>query len=154
MLEDSVNQEALYCRGLLYVQQKNFIRAEQDFEHLLEINEKSVRARLGYAILERMRGNYSESERIYNYLIDQMPRDYQLYTGRAELYFLMGKNARAIADINKVFTEGKPDGYLYVLRGKVRLAQYEKTSAAIDFEKAKEMGYDPEIIEELMKLTK
>ena len=66
--------------------------AEQDFDKILEVNEKSVRARLGHAILEKMRGNYDESERIFNYLISEMPRDWILYEGRADLYFMMGKN--------------------------------------------------------------
>ena len=48
--------------------------AEQDFDKILEVNEKSVRGRLGHAILEKMRGNYDESERIFNYLISEMPR--------------------------------------------------------------------------------
>lgn len=149
-----VNEEVLYCRGLLYIQKKDFVNAEQDFDTMLEQNEKSVRARLGYAILEKMRGNYNESERIYTYLIEQMPRDWLLYEGRAELYFMMGKNARAMADINKVFVESKPTASLYLLRGKVKLSLYEKASAATDFEKAKEMGYDPTVIEELLKMTK
>ena len=148
------NEEALYCRGLIYVQKKNFMWAEQDFDRILEINEKSVRARLGHAILEKMRGNYTESERIFNYLIDQMPHDMVLYEGRADLYFMMGKNSRAMADINKVFVEGTPGASIYVLRGKVKLAQYEKASASQDFLKAQEMGYDNAVIEELMKLTK
>lgn len=153
LIQEPGEPEALYCRGLLYIQQKNFLEAEADFEKILDANEKSVRARLGYAILERMRGNYNESERIYNYLINEMPRDYILYQGRAELYFLMGKNARAMADIDKVFTEGKPDAYLYVLRGKVKVSQYEKESAKKDFAKALELGYDPVIIDELMKMA-
>ena len=89
-----------------------------------------------------------------NYLISQMPRDWLLYEGRADVYFMMGKNARAMADINKVFTESTPSASLYVLRGKVKLAQYEKASAATDFQKALEMGYDKTVIDELMKMTK
>jgi hypothetical protein len=77
-----------------------------------------------------------------------------LYEGRADLYFMMGKNSRAMADINKVFVEGTPGASIYVLRGKVKLAQYEKASASQDFLKAQEMGYDNAVIEELMKLTK
>lgn len=154
LIQQPDHQEALYCRGLLFLEQKNFIAAEVDFNKLLQINEKSVRARLGYAIFEKMRGNYTESEKIYNYLISEMPRDWVLYTGRAEVYFMMGKNARAMADISKVFTESKPDAYLYVLRGKVKVSQYEKDSAIKDFTTALEMGYDPEIIEELMKMAK
>lgn len=154
LIEEPTNEEALYCRGLIYIQKKNYIWAEQDFDKIMEINEKSIRARLGHAILEKMRGNYDESEKIFNYLISQMPRDWLLYEGRADVYFMMGKNARAMADINKVFTESTPSASLYVLRGKVKLAQYEKTSAATDFQKALEMGYDQTVIDELMKMTK
>lgn len=147
------NQEALYCRGIIYIQFQNFLWAEQDFDRILELNEKSVQARLGHAILEKMRGNYTQSERIFNYLISEMPHEWILYEGRADLYFMMGKNARAMADVNKVFLEGEPTANLYVLRGKIKLTQYEKERAALDFQKAESMGYDKKVIAELMKLT-
>jgi tetratricopeptide (TPR) repeat protein len=150
LISDPRHQTALYNRGILYVQQKNFILAEADFDRLLEINDKTVNGRLGHAILEKARGNYEESERIYRYLIDRFPRDWHLYEGRADLYFLMGKNARAMADINRLFVETKPSAALYVLRGKVKIALYEKASARKDFQKALEMGYDPEIIREYL----
>jgi len=148
------HQESLYNRGLIYLQLKNFLLAEADFDRLLELNEKTVRGRLGHAILEKMRGNYDESERIYNYLISQMPREWMLYEGRADVYFMMGKNARAMADLNKLFVETEPSAALYVLRGKVKLSQYEKEAALKDFEKAREMGYDQLVIDELVRMAK
>lgn len=154
LILNPTHPEALYCRGLLYLQDRNFILAEEDFDKILEGNEKSVRGRLGHAILEKMRGNYEESERIFNYLISELPRNMVLYEGRADVYFMMGKNARAMADLNRVFLESKPTAALYVLRGKVKLAQYEKESASMDFEKARNMGYDKEVIDELMRMTK
>lgn len=147
------HQDALYCRAMLYLQQKNYVLAEEDFEKIVEVNERSVKGRVGYAILEKLRGNYTESERIYNFLISEMPREWSLYEGRADLYFLMGKNGRAMTDISRVFAESEPTASLYVLRGKVKLAQYEKESAALDFKKALEMGYDKEVIDELLKMT-
>ena len=60
---------------------------------------------------------------------------------------------RAMADIEKVFTESEPTANLYVLRGKIKLAQYEKERAALDFKKAESMGYNKEVIKELLKLT-
>ena len=148
------DQEALYCRGLLYLAKKQYTSAEADFDKILSLNEKSVRARLGYAILEKTRGNYEESEKIYNYLIGEMPRDWILYEGRADLYFLMGKNSRAMADLNKLFVETTPTASLYILRSKVKIAQYEKAAALKDLEKAKEMGYDSAIVDELMRMCK
>lgn len=148
------DQEALYCRGLLYLAKKQYTSAEADFDKILSLNEKSVRSRLGYAILEKTRGNYEESEKIYNYLIGEMPRDWILYEGRADLYFLMGKNSRAMADLNKLFVETTPTASLYILRSKVKIAQYEKAAALKDLEKAKEMGYDSVIVDELMRMCK
>ena len=142
------HQDALYCRAMLFLQEKNYVAAEADFDKIIEVNERSIKGRLGYAIL------YDFSERILNYLINEMPREWVLYEERADLYFMMGKNARAMTDISRVFAESTPTADLYVLRGKVKLAQYEKTSAAADFQKALEMGYDPEVINELLKMTK
>lgn len=147
-------QDALYARGVLFLDQRDLLRAEEDFDRLLQVNEKSVKARLGFALLEKIRGNFLESERIFNYLISEMPREWTLYEERADLYFRMGKNARAMGDINKVFVESEPTASLYVLRGKVKLAQFEKPSAALDFKKALEMGYDKATIDMLMEMAK
>jgi tetratricopeptide (TPR) repeat protein len=153
LLENPGHEEALYNRGLIYIQQKNFLWAEQDFDRMLEINDASLYGRLGHAILEKTRGNYDESERIYNYLIEKSPREWQLYKGRADLYFLMGRNGRALNDVNKVFFESVPDAALYVLRGKIKLALYERESAAADFLKAREMGYDSRVTDELLRIA-
>ncbi|MDR3194574.1 MAG: tetratricopeptide repeat protein [Tannerella sp.] len=149
-----VNEEVLFQRGLLYIRTENFILAEADFEKILDINKETVQGRLGYAILEKARMNYDNSEVIFNYLIGKRPEYWRLYEERAELYYLMNKNGRAMADLNKVFAEvAEPSAELYFLRGRVKLAQYEKASAAIDFKKALSMGYDAKTIETLLKQT-
>jgi tetratricopeptide (TPR) repeat protein len=154
LLQNPVSEDALYRRGILYLEKKDFIRAEQDFDKILDVNEKTTYGRLGHAVLEKMRGNYTESERIYNYLIDKLPRNRTLYEGRADLYFMMGKNARAMADIDKVFIEAEQTADMYVLRGKIKLALYEREPAKKDFLKAKEMGYNREIIDELLRMAR
>lgn len=146
--------EALYSRGILYIKEKNFLSAEADFQHMLEISDKSNKARLGYAILEKMRGNYKESEDIFEYLIREEPKNIRLYEERAELYFMEGKNGRAMSDLEKVFQQNPdPGAEIYVLRGRVKLALYEKTAAANDFQKALKKGYNKTVINELIKLT-
>lgn len=154
LLRDSTNQDALYNRGMIHVQKKNFLWAEYDFNKILELNEATFYGRLGYAVLDKMRGNYDESERIYNYLIEKMPREWQLYKGRAELYIFMNKNGRAMADVNRLFLETVPDAELFVLRGRVKLAQHERSSATKDFLKAKEMGYDAQMIDKLLRISR
>ena len=89
-----------------------------------------MKGRLGHAILEKLRGNYDESERIFNYLISEMPREWILYEGRADLYFMMGKNARAMADINRVFRGKYPDSrFICIARQSKTSPKYEKASA-------------------------
>ena len=149
-----LNEEALYQRGLLYIQSRNIILAEADFERLMEINQETVKGRLGFALLEKIRENYMESEIILNYLISKYPDYLLLYEERAELYLLMNRRGRAMADVSKVFAgTANPSAELYVLRGKIKLAQYEKESAAIDFRKAQALGYDATTIETLLKQT-
>jgi hypothetical protein len=78
----------------------------------------------------------------------------RVFEERAELYFLTKRNARAMADLNKVFAAtAAPSAELYMLRGRVKLAQYEKESAAIDYKKARDLGYDAETVEKLLKET-
>lgn len=147
-----LDEEALFERGLLYIQTENLLLAEADFEKILQSNPETVKGRMGFAILEKVRRNFNDSEIIFNYLIEKYPQHWRLYEERAELYFLMNKNAKAMTDLNKVFAEvSEPSAELYVLRGRIKLAQYEKESAAVDFKKAQELGYDAETIAALLK---
>ena len=151
---DPADIDARFRRGMLYVELKEFMSADADFERILQIDPDSKQGRLGFALLDRARGNYADSEAVLNYLIGRDPNDLQLYEERAELYFLMKKNARAMADLRRVFAgEKEPSTYLYILRGKVRLAQYEKEAAAADFKKALDLGADKSEVEGLMKMT-
>jgi len=151
---DPQDEDALYQRGLLYFRDQNFLLAEADFEKIVEINPETISGRLGYAILAKGRGEYNECEVMLNYLISKAPNYMRLYEERAELYYLMKKNGRARADLNRVFaTETTPSADIYALRGKVKLAQFEKESAALDFKKALELGYDKDTIELLLKQT-
>ncbi|MDR2384634.1 MAG: tetratricopeptide repeat protein [Tannerella sp.] len=148
------HEKALYNRGLLYIKKREFLSAEVDFEHIIDKYEDTFLGRLGYAILEKARGNYVESEDIFNYLIDKYPDNVRILEERSELYFLTRRNAKATADLNKIFaTIKEPSAEMYMLRGRVKLAQYEKASAALDFRKAAELGYDKETVDRLIKET-
>ncbi|MDR0744098.1 MAG: tetratricopeptide repeat protein [Tannerella sp.] len=146
------HEQGLYNRGLLYINTGEFLLAQADFELIVDTYKDTFLGRFGYAILEKARGNYDESEIIFNYLTDNYPDNMRVLEERAELYFLTKRNARAMADLNKVFkATAVPSAELYMLRGRVKLAQYEKESAAVDFKKARDLGYDPETVEKLLK---
>ena len=148
------HEQGLYNRGLLYLKTGELILAQADFEQIIDTYKDSFSGRFGYAILEKVRGAYDESEIIFNFLADKYPNNLRVLEERAELYFLTKRNARAMADLNKVLAATPaPSAELYMLRGRVRLAQYEKESAAIDFKKARDLGYDRETVERLLKET-
>ena len=138
------NEEALYQRGLLYLQIKNTEYAEADFRKMLELNPNGLYARRGFASLAKFRGDYVEAEKIYNYLLDKEPEDFNLYAGRAELYLLMEKPGKAYSDVNRAIRlvgENSKNPYLYVIRYRAKLLLHEKESALNDLKKAIELGY-------------
>ena len=154
LLLDPLDLDAYYRRGMLYIEAKDYMLADEDFEKIMSIDKESEQGRFGFALLDKARGNYEDSEAILSYLIEKSRTPLQYYEERAELYFRMKKNARAMADLNKIFAETNDvPAHLYVLRGKIKLAQFEKESAAIDFKKALELGYDKAVIDELIKMT-
>lgn len=154
LLLDPLDLDAYYRRGMLYIEAKDYMLADEDFEKIMSIDKESEQGRFGFALLDKARGNYEDSEAILSYLIEKSRTPLQYYEERAELYFRMKKNARAMADLNNIFAETNDvPAHLYVLRGKIKLAQFEKESAAIDFKKALELGYDKAVIDELIKMT-
>lgn len=146
------HEQAHYLRGLLYINTGEFLLAQTDFEFIIDTYKDTFSGRFGYAILEKARGNYDDSETIFNYLADKYPDNMRVLEERAELYFLTKRNGRAMSDLNKVFAAtAEPSAELYMLRGRVKLAQYEKESAAVDFKRARDLGYDKETADRLIK---
>ena len=50
-----------------------------------------------------MRGNYNEAERLYAYLTDKLPRNAEVYEGRARMFLARGMRGFAQRDINLAF---------------------------------------------------
>lgn len=148
------NEDILYERGLLYLQIKNFEAAQADFEKIVEINPNTLSGRMGIASLAKLRGEYNEAEKIYNYLLEKIYDNADLYAGRGELYLMMEKYSKAMSDINKSISLNSGNPYTYMLRARVKLLQYEKKSACSDIEKAISLGYDRKAAEELLKFCK
>ena len=141
------NEEALYQRGLLYLQIKNTDFAEADFKKMLELNPNSLYARRGFASLAKFREDYKEAEKIYNYLLDKEPEDFNLYAGRAELFLLLEKPGKAYADINRAIRlagKNSKNPYLYIIRYRAKLLLRETEGAEADLKKAIALGYKEE----------
>lgn len=146
------HEQAHFNRGLLYIRTGEYLLAQTDFEFIMDTYKDTFLGRFGYAILEKARGNYNDSETVFIYLADKYPDNMRILEERAELYFLTKRNGRAMSDLNKVFAAtAEPSAELYMLRGRIKLAQFEKESAAVDFKRARDLGYDKETVERLLK---
>lgn len=139
------NEVYLYQRAMLYMANKKYTSAEIDLNEIIKNNDNSLRARMGYAWLETMRGNYDAAERLYAYLISKLSDNSEVYEGRARMYFARNMNGFALRDVNKAFdlSGNKVSPTLYILRGEINLKLGDKKSAAKDFEVARKI--DPKV---------
>ncbi|MFG5858433.1 MAG: tetratricopeptide repeat protein [Dysgonomonas mossii] len=154
LLNDPKDIEALYRRGLLHLNNNNIFAAEEDFEKTLKEAPDNLQAKLGQALIMKRRGEFKEAEELYSDLIYKHKNNADLYFNRAECYLQLNKLARMNEDINKALELGFRDPIIYLLRGQLRLAQYDKRLAKEDFLKAQEMGVSQTIVADFLKLCK
>ena len=147
---DINEEDAIYRRGLVYLQKHDTLSARCDFETLLKINPESRNASIGFAALMKYRNYYDEAVNIYSKIIKLNERDFDAYFGRAEAYFYLGKMAKAREDIKKAIDIDDKDPLAYVLRAKIGWSQFERESAINDFDKAVELGYPKETADKIL----
>lgn len=146
--------EALYRRGLLHLYNKELLKAEDDFEKINSLAPENLQGKMGIALIMKRRGNWKEAEEYYTDLIYKNKSNAELYFNRAECYLQLNKLARTNEDINKSLELGISDPLIYILRGQLRLAQYDKRMAKEDFMKAQEMGVSEAIVSDFLRLCK
>ena len=112
---DNNVEDALYERGLVYLQKRDTLSARYDFENLIKINPSSRNAHMGFASLMKYRNYYDESVDIYSKVLKLNEKDYDAYFGRAESYFYLGKMAKAREDIKRAMEIDDTDPFLYIL---------------------------------------
>ena len=132
------NELYLYQRAMLYLLMKEYDLAENDLKSIIEGNGESLKARIGYALLETMRGRYDEAERLYSYLTNKLPRNAEVYEGRARMFLARGMRGFAQRDINLAceYARGKAPATLYRLRAELNEALGNKKEAQEDLRQA------------------
>lgn len=110
-----------YQRAMSYMLSQQYELADIDLSHIIEHNPTTLKGRIGYALLETTRGHYTEAERIYDYLLDKLPRSAEVYEGRARMYLARRMKGFALRDITKAFEYAghHPSAELYRLRAQI-----------------------------------
>lgn len=146
--------EAFYRRGLIHLENHNEAGAEADFKRAEEIDPGNMYTKLSKALMFKLDDDWEAAESIYTDLIDNEPnQDLIFYLNRAECYVNTSQTFKASADLRALDDTQRNNPYFYFLRGRVRLDQFDKTAAKLDFERSKELGYDSTIVDEWLKKT-
>ena len=138
--------EAYYRRGLLFLEKNDRESAEADFRTCENTDPGNLFTKLSKALIFKLDDNWTEAEKIYTDIINTTVKPSSAYyLNRAECYVNTDQFSKAAADLHAVESDEKANPYFYVLRGRLRLDQFDKFAARVDFEKAKELGYDAEL---------
>ncbi len=149
---DSDDVEALYRRGVLFLQKGDRQSAEIDFNRLEKLSSNHIYTKLSKALLYKLDDEWLKAEAVYTEIISsEKESDSAYYLNRAECYMNSGQFAKAASDLSVVERAERDNPFFYVLRGRLRVSQYDNFAAKSDFEKAKQMGYDEDIINDLIK---
>lgn len=152
LFNDPADTEAYYRRGLLFLEKNDRIRAEADFAAANRVNPNDLYTKLSMALLYKLDNNWTEAEKVYtDIIVSETDANPVYFLNRAECYLNTGQTAHAAADLNVIERKQRQNPYFYILRGRLRLEQYDKSAAKADFEKAKELGYDVQIADVWMK---
>ncbi len=153
---DDTDEDALYNRALIYLEQGDTLGCRNDLEVLLKVNPTSSRARIGFATLFKVRGYYIEAIEMYNQVLRSKGNDenVSLYIGRAEAYIMAGRPSLAVKDITRALELSPDDPFIYMLRAWAKIERLEEEEAVKDIERARELGYDADACDRFLKEIK
>jgi tetratricopeptide (TPR) repeat protein len=110
--------EAYYRRGLLYLEQHDRTKAENDFKKSEQIDSRNLYTQLSKALIYKLDDNWQAAEKIYTTLIQsEQPSDPSFYMNRAECYVNTDQIFRASADLRAVEDTQGGNPYFFFLRG-------------------------------------
>lgn len=96
-LEEFPESHRGWClQGWACVQTKNFAKAEQAFDRVLEIEPRWENAHVGKAVVHRCRGNLPEARLSYQRALELLPEDAQAYSGLTLIEVMEGNFDEAI----------------------------------------------------------
>ena len=148
---DSLDIEALYNRGVLKLEMKDNEGAQKDFDVAERNGEFSPYGLLGKALIHRLNEEWDEAEKVYTSILNEYPEMTDVYLKRAECYLHLDELSKLSSDLQKVATTEFANPTYYLLRGQLRLKQFDKDAAQSDFKKAKELGMEPELLKPWIK---
>lgn len=144
------NEEARYNIGMIYLEKNDFKEAERQFDEILRYHPNSLLSNEGKAFLCKATGNYAKAASHFSEVIKASP-SVTLLANRADCYLMTNKLSEAADDINSAIQITPDDGYLYLLRAKLKKMRYENDESKKDIQLAIDHGVDPKLAKEMLK---
>lgn len=151
---DAQNVEALQFRAYIYMRQRQYLDARNDYQKLLETASGNKTARIGMAMANQKMQRHREALEEFNRLIVDYPKDAALWKARAELEVEMNSLEMALLDLENAAKLTPNDADIYVACGEIYLAQGRKREAYAAFEKAIELGVPRPLLQDKLKVSK
>lgn len=140
------SREARYMeRGEQYLHDQNFEKAGVEFRNALQIDPKSIRARLALAKVAERLDNLREAAGQYQAVIEQDPGNNEARGLLARLYLLGGLDDAAAKLIAPGLEKDPTDPMLLVLRGAARAHDNDLVGAKADAQAALRRAPDNEL---------
>lgn len=135
---------------MIYLEKNDFKEAERQFDEILRYRPNSLLSNEGKAFLCKATGNYAKAASHFSEVIKTSP-SVTLLANRADCYLMTNKLSEAADDINSAIQITPDDGYLYLLRAKLKKMRYENDESKKDIQLAIDHGVDPKLAKEMLK---
>ena len=142
------HEEALLMRAYIYMQQRVYKFARQDYDTLLRYAPMNYSGRLGLATLHQREQRYEEALKVLDGMLadkggEVVYSDADLavaYVARAGVELDRHRDDLALLDLNEAIRLDAGQAEAYMMRGQVYLMRDKKAQAKRDFEKAVSLG--------------
>ena len=133
---DRQNTDALNRRAFAYYQNREYDKAENDYNSVLAIKPSDYASALGKALVMQKTFRLGEAIKRMEFLVVEHPDRAELYAVRASMYKESGKMELALVDISRAIQLEPKNPAYYSQRADIYEAQGKKKMAAADRRKA------------------
>lgn len=136
------NTEALFNRAYLYGQKRDYRSARTDYENLLRIEPKNMRAMVGLAMTNDADCRPVEAMEQMDVIVQLFPRDPLPWAIRGGMHQQRHQWEQALADLTQAIELDPDNPDYYVSRATLYLAINKRALALQDARKAQSLGAD------------
>jgi tetratricopeptide (TPR) repeat protein len=118
-IPDAIKSADLFLNmGVALTQLKQFDRARECLKKCLKLSPRNPHARMNLGVVYELKGNLKKALKNFNYAIDSMPLDVDLYAHRGHVFRLMGQYDGALKDFASVLVidEARREGGGHLVR--------------------------------------